>query len=132
MVPEVRKYHIEASKKVSPDHQSYGIQYDGKGPAKFQQNKQRNQNTRGTIQEDNKNNDDNKNDKEGDNQNYAQNQFLGFQPRQQKMHKSIEDTSYVDDTEMYTKNNQYKVTSDKDNLAYIESASDTVVIGGDA
>ena len=33
---------------------------------------------------------------------------------------------------MYAKNNQYKVTADEDNLAYIDSASDTVGIGGDA
>ena len=48
------------------------------------------------------------------------------------MHKSIGYTRYVNETKMYAKNNQYKVTADKDNMAYIDSASDTVVIGGDA
>ena len=57
--------------------------------------------------------------------------FLDFN-RGKKMHKSIGDTRYVNDTKMYAKNNQYKVTVYKDNLAYIDSASDTVVIGGDA
>ena len=33
---------------------------------------------------------------------------------------------------MYAKKNQYKVTVDKDNMMYIDSASDTVGIGGDA
>ena len=33
---------------------------------------------------------------------------------------------------MYAKNYQGKVTVDKDNLAYIHSASDMVVIGGGA
>ena len=32
---------------------------------------------------------------------------------------------------MYAKKNQYKVTVDKDNMMYIDSASDTVGIGGD-
>ena len=57
--------------------------------------------------------------------------FLDFN-QGNKMHKSIEDTRYVNETKMYAKNNQYKVTADKDNLAYIDSASDMVVIGGDA
>ena len=57
--------------------------------------------------------------------------FLDFN-QGNKMHKSIEDTRYVNETKMYAKNNQYKVTADKDKLAYINSASDTVVIGGDA
>ena len=48
------------------------------------------------------------------------------------MHKSIGDTRYVDETKMYAKNNQYKVTVDKDNMVYIDSASDTVRIRGDA
>ena len=57
--------------------------------------------------------------------------FLDFN-QGNKMHKSIEDTRYVNETKMYAKNNQYKVTADEDNLAYIDSASDTVGIGGDA
>ena len=48
------------------------------------------------------------------------------------MHKSIGDTRYVNETKMYATNNQYKVTEDNDNLAYIDSASDTVGIGDDA
>ena len=35
MAPQVRKYHIEASNKDSPDQQSYGIQYGSKGPANY-------------------------------------------------------------------------------------------------
>ena len=45
------------------------------------------------------------------------------------MHKSIGDTRYVYDTKIYAKNNQYKVTADKNNMAYIYSASDMVGIG---
>ena len=69
-----------------------------------------------STQEDNKNNDDNKYEKEEDNQNYENNQFFGFQQRQKK-HKSIGYTRYVDETKTYTKKNQYKVTTDNDNLA---------------
>ena len=47
------------------------------------------------------------------------------------MHKSIGDTRYFDENKMYAKNNQYNVTSDKDNMSYIDSASDRVGIGGD-
>ena len=46
------------------------------------------------------------------------------------MHKSIGDTRYVDETKMYAKNNQYKVTANKDNMAYIYSSSDAVGIVG--
>ena len=49
-----------------------------------------------------------------------------------KMYQSIGDTIYVDETKIYTKNNQYKVTADKDNPEYINSASDMVGIGGDS
>ena len=59
-------------------------------------------------------------------------QFFEYQPRQQKMHKSIENTRYVDQTKMYAKNNQHNVTADKDNLVYIDSAGDVVGIVGDA
>ena len=38
MAPEVRKYHIEASKNCSPDIMSYRSQYVGKGPANDQKN----------------------------------------------------------------------------------------------
>ena len=85
----------------------------------------------GTTQEEKKNNKENKNDKEEQNQNYEKTSFLDFN-RGKKIHKSIGDTRYVNETKMYVKNNQYKVTADKDNLAYIDSVSDTVVIGGDA
>ena len=73
-----------------------------------------------------------KNDKEEENQNYENNQFFGFQPMQQKVHKYIGDTRYDYETKMYVKNNQYKVTVDKDDLLFIESSIDTVGIGGDA
>ena len=76
-------------------------------------------------------NDKNKNDKEEENQKFENNQFFGFQPRQQKMNKSLGDTRYFDENKMYAKNNQYNVTSDKDNMSYIDSASDRVGIGGD-
>ena len=42
--------------------------------------------------------------------------FLDFN-RGKKKHKSIGYTRYVDETKTYTKNNQYKVTTDNDNLA---------------
>ena len=42
--------------------------------------------------------------------------FLDFN-RDKKKHKSIGYTRYVDETKTYTKNNQYKVTTDNDNLA---------------
>ena len=45
------------------------------------------------------------------------------------MHKSIEDTRNFNKVQ---KKNQYKVTTDKDNLTYIDSARDTVGIGVDA
>ena len=48
------------------------------------------------------------------------------------MNKSIGVTRYVDDTKIYSKKNQYKVTAYKDILGYIGSASDTVGIGCDA
>ena len=86
----------------------------------------------GTTQKYNENNDDNKNDKGEDNQKYEKKRFFLFQPRQQNMHMSIVATNYVSETKMYAKNNQYKVTVDKDNLEYIDSASDTVGIGGGA
>ena len=53
MAPEVRKYHIEVSKKGRPDQQSYGSQYGGKVPTNNQKNQQRDQNMGGTTQEDN-------------------------------------------------------------------------------
>ena len=52
---------------------------------------------------------------------------MGFN-RGKKMQKSIGDTIYVDETKIYTKQNQYKVTADRDNLEYIDTASDTVGI----
>ena len=48
------------------------------------------------------------------------------------MHKSTGDNRYVDETKMSAKKNQCKVTANKDNMVYIDSASDTVGIGGDA
>ena len=48
------------------------------------------------------------------------------------MQKSIGNTRYVDETKIYAKKNQYKVTADKDNLAYIDSASDTLGMGDNA
>ena len=39
---------------------------------------------------------------------------------------------YANEIKMYAKNNQYKVTADKDNLVYIDSESDTLGLGGDA
>ena len=48
------------------------------------------------------------------------------------MQKSIGNTRYVDETKMYAKKNQYNVTVYKVNLAYIDVASDTVGIVGDA
>ena len=59
MASEVRKAHIEASKKGIPYQQRYGSQCGGKVPANDQQNQQRNQNMGGTNQEDSKNNDEN-------------------------------------------------------------------------
>ena len=50
MAPEVRKSHIEASKKGRPDQQSYGSQYGRKGPDNDNQNQKRNQNIGGTTQ----------------------------------------------------------------------------------
>ena len=63
MMHELRKYHIEASNKCRPDHQSYVNQYGSKGPTNDHQNHKINQKMGGTTQEDNKNNDDNKKDK---------------------------------------------------------------------
>ena len=48
------------------------------------------------------------------------------------MHKSIGDTRYVYETKIYTKNNQYKVTADKNTMAKNDNASDMVGIGVDA
>ena len=64
MLPEVRKSRVESSKKFSPDQQSYGSQYGGKGPMNYHQNKKMNENMVGTTQEDNRNNDNNKYNKE--------------------------------------------------------------------
>ena len=55
-----------------------------------------------------------------------------MQPGQQNMHKSIGDTRYVDETKIYAKKDKYKVTSDKVNLTYIDSARDTVGTGCDS
>ena len=63
MAPDVRKYHVEASKNVRPYQQSYVSQYGDKLPANDQQNLQRNQKMGCTTQEVSKNNDQNKNDK---------------------------------------------------------------------
>ena len=52
--------------------------------------------------------------------------------RGKKIHKSIGNTRSINETKMYSKQNQYQLTSEKDNLEYIDVASDTVGIGGDS
>ena len=120
MVPEVRRAQIEVSKKGRPEQQIYGSQYGGKGPAKDHKNQQRNPKMGDTTQEDTKNNDKNKMIKNNKIRAKKTTSFFGFQPRK-NMHKSIGDTIYIDENKTYAKNNQYKITEDKDNISYIDS-----------
>ena len=55
---------------------------------------------------------------------------LGISIEATKMHESIGDTSYVNETKRYTKRNQCKATADKDNIAFIDNSIDMLVIGG--
>ena len=130
MAPEVRKAHIEASKRGRTNQESYGSQYSGKEPSNDQQ---RNQKQSTTSKEDNDNNDNNSDNKDEQDNKFESNQLFGFKPREQKMHKSIEDTRYVDRTKMYAKKKQGdSMFENKADLAYVDNASDTVGIGGKA
>ena len=53
---------------------------------------------------------------------------MDFNHGRKQINKSLGDTRYFNDTKIYTNNNQYRVTVYKDNLAYIDSASDAVGI----
>ena len=130
MAPDVRKLHIEGSKKGRQYQQIYGSQHDVKLPANDHKNQQRNKKMGGTTQEGNKPRAKIKTIKNNSIRTMKTTSF-GFQPWK-KMNMSIRDTRYVDETKLYTNKNQYKVTEFKDNIYYINSVSDAVGIGGDA